>query len=346
MKALVCKHPGEPESLSFEDWPAPTPRDGEVLVALHAAGLNYPDILQVAGTYQIGSSLPCVFGAEGAGEVLACGAGVEQFRPGDRVLVLAMGCWAEQVCVPAAALVRLAEGIDMVSAAAFPVAYNTAWHALLHRGNLRAGETLLVHGASGGVGLAAVQIGKYLGARVIATGSCDDKLERIRRLGADQVINCRTQALREVLYELTGGAGVDVVFDPVGGAQMDATLKSLAPFGRLLVIGFTSGQIAQLPSNLLLLREAVAIGVNIGQWTRRNPAASRQNLVDIQTRIAAGELAPYVARTFDLVDGAAALRSILNREVVGKYVLLTELGKLHANRCLREKTLMHRDRAT
>ena len=327
MKALVCRQHGEPEALCFESWAASTPHAGEVLVAVHAAGLNYPDILQVAGTYQIGSDLPCVFGAEGAGEVISCGPGVEAFQPGDRVLILAMGCWAEEVCVPAEALVNISDEIDMVTAAAFPVAYNTAWHALLQRGNLQAGETLLVHGASGGVGLAAVQIGKYLGARVIATGFCDDKLAIVSRLGADHVINLKTHPLRETLQALTEGSGIDVVLDPVGGPPLEASLKCLAPFGRLLVIGFTSGQIAQLPSNLLLLREAVAIGVNIGQWARRNPAESRQNLIDIQKLITNGKLTPYVARTFDLADGGDALRLILKREVVGKYVLMTERGK-------------------
>lgn len=326
MKALVCRTLGGPELLSFEKWAVRRPGVGEVTVALHASGLNFPDLLQIAGTYQTRIELPFVFGAEGAGEVIACGEGVSRFARGDRVAVRSLGCYAEQVTVAERLLVKLDDVVGMLVGAAFPVTYGTAWHALVDRGRLAAGETLLIHGASGGVGLAAVQIGKYLNARVIATGSNDARLADVRAAGADHVINHRVQPLREALRKLTEGRGVDVVLDTIGGDLFDVSVKSMAPFGRLLVVGFVGGRIAQAASNLLLLHECEVIGVNLGAWAERCPREAQEQLEKLQALIAVGRL-PRVAQTFALAEGAAALDVLRGGEIVGKRVLLTERGK-------------------
>ncbi len=272
MKAVVCKQFGPPESLVVEDLPSPRAGPGEAVISVKAASLNFPDVLIIQNKYQFKPPLPFSPGSELAGVVKEVGAGVSAFKPGDKVIAFTTyGAFAEEAKTEAARLLPLPEGMDFVAGAAFLLTYATSDHALRDRAALRAGEWLLVLGAAGGVGLAAIDIGKALGARVIACASSEEKLAVCRSHGADATINYATEDLRERIQTITGKSGVDVVYDPVGGAYTEPAFRSLAWRGRQLVVGFAAGEIPKLPLNLALLKGASVVGVFWGDFARREP---------------------------------------------------------------------------
>ncbi len=324
MKAVLCKQYGPPESLTFEDLPSPRPGPGEVVVSVNAASVNFPDVLIIENRYQFKPPLPFSPGSELSGVVKEVGADVGAWRPGDKVMAFTTyGAFAEEVRTEAARLVALPDGMDFVSAAAFLLTYGTSDHALRDRGGLKAGETLLVLGAAGGVGLAAIQIGRTLGARVIACASTEDKLAVCRSQGADATINYSNEDLRERVKALTDGRGVDVVYDAVGGPYTEPAFRSLAWRGRLLVVGFAAGEIPKLPLNLALLKGAAAVGVFWGDFARREPAAFAASARQLGGWFREGKLRPHVSRTFALKDAAEALKLMAARQVTGKVVLTT-----------------------
>lgn len=334
MKAVICTALGDPSVLKLMDWPNPDLGPGEVRVQLRAGGVNFADLLVISGRYQETWEPPFVLGTEGAGVVTECGAGVEGVAPGDRVLVQnnsGRACYADEVVVPAFKVARIPDALDFVRAACLPINFGTAFYALVDRGALAAGETIVIHGASGGVGLAAVQIAKALGARVIATGGDDEKLAVVARMGADETINYRTESLPERILELTGGRGAECFYDPVGGDIFDASLKAIAFGGRLLVIGFTSGRIPAATANRVLFKGISIVGAPYGMLTKRDPAGWARNMDLILGMVGRGEINPLVARIFPLAEASEALRMVEARKVAGKCVLLTDLGLREAN---------------
>ncbi len=279
MKAVLCTHYGPPEELAVTDVEAPTPDRGQVVLAVKAAGVNFPDTLIIQGKYQLQPPLPFAPGSEVAGIVKSVGAGVDPSLVGARAMAFtAYGGFAEEVAVDANVLVPIPDGVDLKTAAAFGLTYGTAYHALKDRALLSTGETALVLGAGGGVGLAAVELAKLLGARVIAAASTDAKLEVCRRYGADEVINYASENLRDRMKALTTGTGANVVFDPVGGAYSKPALRSTAWDGRYLVIGFASGEIPRIPLNLPLLKGCAVVGVFWGSFAARESQRNRANL--------------------------------------------------------------------
>lgn len=324
MKALLCKAFGDPASLEYGDAPNPVPGPGEVLIAVRAAGVNFPDALMVQGKYQFKPALPFAPGAELAGDVIALGEGVTNAKVGDRVIAsVRCGAFAEQAVAPATHLIPLPRGVSYEVGASFTLVYGTSYHALKGRAQLQPGETLLVLGAAGGVGLAAVQIGKALGARVIAAASTAEKLALCRDNGADEVINYTTEDLRERLKALTGGKGPDVIYDPVGGKYAEPAFRSIAWRGRYLVIGFADGQIPSLPLNLPLLKGASIVGVFWGEFVARQLPDFAQDLRELFTLVAQGKLRPHVSQLYPLAQGAQALQDLLARKVTGKVVIVT-----------------------
>ena len=322
MKAVLCKQFGPPESLVIEELPSPKAGAGEVVVRMRAASLNFPDVLIIQNKYQFKPPLPFSPGSELAGVVKEVGEGVAGHKPGDRVIAFTTyGAFAEEVKVDAGRLVPIPEGMDFNSAAAFLLTYGTSDHALRDRGQLRAGETLLVLGAAGGVGLAAIEIGKALGAHVIACASSADKLEVCKQHGADETINYATEDMRERIKELTGGRGVDVVYDPVGGPYTEPALRSTAWRGRLLVIGFAAGDIPKIPLNLPLLKGCSIMGVFWGDFARREPKAFAASIAQLGAWFRAGKLKPHVSQTFPLEQAVEALKLMAGRKVKGKVVL-------------------------
>jgi NADPH2:quinone reductase len=295
MKAILAKHHGPPESLVLEDIPSPLPGPGEVLVAVHASAVNFPDTLIIENKYQFKPALPFSPGGEVAGTVKQVGAGVEGFKPGDRVIAACgWGGFAEEVCTVARKLVRLPEGISMESAAALVIAYGTTHYALKDRAAIQPGETLLVLGAAGGTGLSAIELGKLMGARVIAAASTDEKLALCRAHGADETINYATEDLRERVKALTGGRGVDVVYDPVGGAYAEPALRSMAWRGRYLVIGFTAGEIPKLALNLVLLKGCAIVGVFYGGFSAAEPQRHELLMQELLGWLADGRIRPAI----------------------------------------------------
>jgi NADPH:quinone reductase len=321
MKAVLCKQFGPPESLVVEDLPSPRAGPGEVVVSVKAASLNFPDVLIIQNKYQFKPPLPFSPGSELAGVVKEAGEGV-RFRPGDKVIAFTTyGAFAEEVKTEASRLVPLPQGMDFVTGAAFLLTYGTSEHALCDRGNLQAGETLLVLGAAGGVGLAAIEIGKALGARVIACASSEEKLAVCRSHGADAAINYVNEDMRERIKALTDGRGVDVVYDAVGGPYTEPAFRSLAWRGRLLVVGFAAGEIPRLPLNLALLKGAAVVGVFWGDFGRREPARFAESVARLGEWFRAGKLRPHVSGTLPLVKAAEALQQMAGRQVKGKLVL-------------------------
>ena len=323
MRAVVCRAWGEPETLRLENV-APAPLGAnEARVRVHACGVNFADTLMVAGKYQVKPEFPFTPGLEAAGEVVAMGAGVRHLRPGQRVLAVLRfgGGYAEEIVVNADAVVPIPDRMDFVTAAAFPVAYGTAHFALTHRGDLRPGETLLVLGAAGGVGLSAVEIGKAMGARVIAAAGDPDKLEIARKHGADELIDYRTESIRDRVRELTDGLGANVVFDPVGGDAFDQALRAVNWEARMLVIGFAGGRIQAVPANLILVKNISVIGVVWGAQAARDPVLVSRNLAELLRWWEAGQLRPVIARTFPLAEAGAAMQALLSRRYPGKIVL-------------------------
>jgi NADPH2:quinone reductase len=322
MKAVLCKAYGPPESLVIEDLPSPKAGAGEVVVSVKAASVNFPDVLIIQNKYQFKPPLPFSPGSELAGVVKEVGEGVTRFKPGDKVIAFTgHGAFAEEVKTEAARLVPLPAGMDFNSGAAFILTYGTSDHALRDRGELKAGETLLVLGAAGGVGLAAIEIGKALGARVIACASSDDKLAVCREHGADETINYATEDMRERIKALTGGKGVDVVYDAVGGAYSEPAFRSIAWRGRLLVVGFAAGEIPKLPLNLALLKGASIVGVFWGDFARREPKEFAASVRQLGQWFAEGKLKPHVSQTMPLARAAEALNLMAARKVKGKLVL-------------------------
>ena len=322
MKAVVCRQYGPPDSLVVEELPSPRPGAGEVVVAVKAASVNFPDVLIIQNKYQFKPPLPFSPGSEFAGVVKEVGAGVQAVKPGDKVIAFSTyGAFAEEVKIEASRLLALPEKMDYLSGAAFLLAYGTSDHALRDRGALRAGETLLVLGAAGGVGLAAIEIGKALGAQVIACASSEDKLQVCREHGADATINYASEDLRERIQAITGKSGVDVVYDPVGGPYSEPAFRSIAWRGRLLVVGFAAGEIPRLPLNLALLKGASVVGVFWGDFARREPKQFAASVRQLGSWFHEGRLRPHVSRTFPLEQAAEALKLMAARQVMGKVVL-------------------------
>jgi NADPH:quinone reductase len=318
MRAIVCEELGGPERLVLREVPSPTPAAGQVKVALRARGVSFVDVLMIAGQYQVKRELPFIPGGEAAGAVLEVGPGVEGIAPGDRVLV--PGGYADEAVVAASRVTPLPDSVTFEAGAAFRGNYTTAYYGL-QRGRLRAGEVLLVHGAAGGVGLAAVDVGKLLGATVIAAASTGEKLAVCRRMGADHVVNY-SHGFRDQVRALTGDRGADVIYDPVGGDVFDESMRCIAPFGRLVVVGFTSGRPAQAKTNHLLVKDAEVIGFTIGALAHLDPAWERRNFDVLLGWLAAGRIAPHVSHRLPLAQAAEALTLVRERKVIGKAVLV------------------------
>jgi NADPH2:quinone reductase len=324
VKAVLCKQYGAPDTLVVEEVSSPAPGPGEAVVSVKAAGVNFPDVLVIQNKYQFKPPLPFSPGSELAGVVKEVGAGVTGIKRGDSVIaIVPYGAFAEEVKVDAARLMSRPEGMDYPHAAGFLFTYATSDHALRDRARLEAGETLLVLGAAGGVGIAAVEIGKALGARVIACASSEDKLAICREHGADAAINYANEDLREGIKQLTGGKGADVVFDPVGGAYTEPALRSTAWRGRLLVIGFAAGDIPKIALNLALLKGCSIVGVFVGEFMRREPARFAESVRQLGEWYRQGKLNPHVSATFPLERATDALELMAARKVKGKVVLTT-----------------------
>lgn len=322
MKALLCKHYGGPDDLSIDDIAEPAARPGEAIVEVKAAALNFFDTLIIAGKYQTKPAMPFSPAAEFAGVVRSLGDGVTGIKAGDRVLgYVGYGAAQQRVAARADRLVPIPDALDFDHAAGLCVTYGTTLHALKDRAHLREGETLAVLGASGGVGLAAVELGKAMGARVIACASSDDKLAFAKKHGADDGINYATDDLKEALRRVTGGKGADVIYDPVGGAYAEQALRSIAWKGRFLVVGFAAGEIPKIPLNLALLKGCDIVGVFWGSFIERDPAGHRANTQQIIDWVVAGKLSAHVQAAYPLSDAATALKALAARKVMGKIVL-------------------------
>jgi len=322
MKAMICTQFGPPETLVLGDLPDPEPGPGQVRIRVRAAGVNFPDILVVQGKYQLKPPFPFAPGVEVAGEVQAVGADVAHVKAGDRVIaMLTFGGYAELAVAEASNCFVIPDSMPFETAAGFTVTYGTSHHAFKQRARLKPGETVLVLGAAGGVGLTAVELAKVMGARVIAAASSDEKLALASDYGADHGINYGTVNLREGIKLLTGGDGVDVVYDPVGGEFSEAAFRSIAWEGRHLVIGFAAGPIPQLPLNLPLLKGAAVVGVFWGDFTRRNPQLHRENMDELFRWYDEGRLKPFVSQTFPLEKAAEAMTVLSSRAARGKVVL-------------------------
>ena len=319
MKAIVCKNWGTPEGLSLETLESPRPGPGQVSIAIHACGVNFADTLLIQGQYQVKPEPPFSPGMEASGEVLECGMGVTGLQSGDRVMVvLSYGGYAEAVVAPAVAVIPLPLTMDFVTAAGFPVAYGTSHLALTHRAHLQAGENLLVHGVGGGVGLTAVEIGKVLGATVIATASNPEKLKIAAEHGADYLIDSSREDIRERVKAL---GGADVVYDPVGGDAFEASLRCINWEGRILAIGFASGKVPHPPANHLLVKNCSVIGLYWGAYLQRNPELMHQSLSELLDWYVQGKLKPHVSQTFPLERAKEALVALLARRTTGKVVI-------------------------
>jgi NADPH2:quinone reductase len=321
MRAFVCRTLSEDWSgAGIEERPVPEPGAGEVLVKIAAAAVNFPDLLMCQGKYQYKPDPPFVVGMEGAGEIVALGRGVGDWRVGDRVIVGGRnGIFAEYVAAPAASLRGKPAALDMAQAASYGAAYLTAYVALVRRGALREGETLLVHGAAGGVGLAAVDMGKLLGARVIATASTEAKRDFLSAYGADRVLPAT--GFREAVKELTGGRGADVIYDPVGGDVFDESVRCIAFDGRLLVVGFTSGRIPSVSVNMPLIKGFSVVGVRAGEYGRQFPERGRENAEAIWRMADEGRIRPHIHARVPLDNTLDAFRMLASREAIGKVVV-------------------------
>jgi NADPH:quinone reductase len=325
MKALLCKEFGPAEKLVLEEIAAVEAGKGQVVVEVRACSVNFPDTLIIEGKYQLKPDFPFAPGSDVAGVVKKVGDGVTHTRVGDRVLaVLGWGGFVEEVAVDESKLIPLPPNLAFVTAAAFALTYATSYYALKDRAHLQAGETLLVLGAAGGVGLAAVEIGKVMGAKVIAAASSDEKLAVCRQYGADELINYSSEDLKERLKTLTHGNGVDVVYDPVGGPYSEIALRNTAWEGRFLVIGFSNGAIPRIPLNLALLKGCSIVGVFFGAFAQRDPNHNTQNFQQLLSWIEAGKLKPLISATYPLSHAADALKSITARKVTGKVVVVPE----------------------
>lgn len=322
MKAVLCKEYGPAESLVIEDVPSPEAKGHGVKVRVKAAGLNFPDTLIIQGKYQIKPTMPFSPGGEMSGEVLAVGEKVTRFKAGDRVAGLTgYGAFAEEVVVPEQNLLPVPDSMSDEKAAAFSMVYGTSYHALKQRANIQPGESLLVLGASGGVGLATVELGKAMGAHVIAAASTAEKLEVAKAAGADELINYTEEPLKDAIKRLTDSKGVDVVYDPVGGDFTEQALRGMAWNGRHLIIGFAAGEIPKIPANLALLKGCSVVGVFWGSFTQREPDVSARNMMELMELFAEGKIDPKISEVFEFEDYAKALGALTERRATGKVVL-------------------------
>lgn len=322
MRAVVCRELIGPDGLQVEEQPTPEPGPGEVRVRVRAAGVNFADCLIITGHYQEKPEPPFSPGMEIAGQIEACGTGVAGFTPGEPVMAtLSYGGFAEETLVPAGQLVRLPDTIDYVTAAGLGIAYGTAYGALAWAARIQAGETLVVHGAAGGVGLATVECGHVLGATVIATARGPKRLETARAHGADHLIDTAAEDVRTRIREITGGKGANVVFDPVGGELFKASLRSIAWEGRLLIIGFASGDIPQIPANILLIKNAHAIGFYWGSYRTQAPARVHAGFERLLAWHAAGRIRPHVSDVLPMSEAGRAIELLRARKSTGKVVL-------------------------
>jgi NADPH2:quinone reductase len=320
-KAVVCRELGPPERLRLETFTSAPLKQGEVRVAIHAAGINFPDILMTAGEYQFKPELPFTPGVEAAGEVVEV-AGADGVAVGDRVIIkMRHGAYADEAVVASSQLVPLPSTFDYAEGATFLAAHGTAYHALIDRGQLQSGEVLLVHGAGGGVGLAAVEMGKFLGATVIAAASSEEKLAVAQTRGADHLVRYGREPFREVVKRITDGRGADVVFDPVGGEIFENSLRCIAWGARILVIGFTGG-IGLARTNLLLIKGASVLGVRAGEAVRRNPALGEVRIKALSAWAEAGRIRPNISHRLPLEDFAPAMRLLTDRKAIGRVALL------------------------
>lgn len=322
MKALQCKEAGPADKLVIEEVEDPSAGKGQVVVDIHAAGLNFPDTLMISGKYQFAPDHPYIPGGEAAGVVTSVGEGVTGIAVGDRVIAtMLIGAFAEKVAVPAAAVTHMPDEMDFRTGAGMSVTYGTSYHALKQSAQIKKGETLLVLGAAGGVGLAAVELGAAMGARVIAAASTDEKLEVAKAAGAEMTVNYSKEDLKARIKELAGPGGVDVVYDPVGGELSDPALRCLGAGGRFLVIGFAAGDIPRIPLNLVLLKECRIVGVFWGSFARREPETQAKNVADMMKMFAKGKIKPLVADAFEFSDYEAAFERITSRQAKGKVIL-------------------------
>ncbi|MDB5948197.1 MAG: NADPH:quinone oxidoreductase [Massilia sp.] len=323
MKAVVCKAWGLPDSLEVQELPGLVAGPGQVVIDVKAAGVNFPDVLIIQGKYQVRPELPFTPGGEISGVISAVGADVAGLNVGDKVIAFTgQGGFAQQVVAPAQAVMPMPPGMDFDLAAAITLTYGTSHHAIADRAALMPGETMLVLGAAGGVGLAAVEIGKALGARVIAAASSDDKLAVCRQHGADATINYTTEDLREAIKAATGGKGPDVIYDPVGGAYTEAAFRAIGWRGRYLVVGFANGEIPKLPLNLMLLKGASLVGVFWGEFAKREPKANLAAMRQLLGWLAEGKIRPRISARYALDDTARALEDMAARRVTGKVVIV------------------------
>ena len=324
MKAVLCKEYGLPGKLVIEEVPSPKAAHGQVVVSVKACGVNFPDTLIIQGKYQFKPEMPFSPGGEVAGVVKEIGEGVTRVKPGDRVIAFnTWGGFAEEMVVDAERTMLMSASMDFIRASAFVLTYGTSYHALKDRAEIKAGETLLVLGAAGGVGLAAVQLGKVMGARVIAAASSDEKLKVCRDNGADETINYGSEDLRARVKIITAGKGVDVVYDPVGGPYSEPALRDMAWKGRFLVVGFAAGDIPKVALNLTLLKGCSIVGVFWGAFTRNEPERNRENNWELMAMYEAGKIKPHIHATYPLERAAEALNEVLNKRVSGKVVLVT-----------------------
>lgn len=322
MKAIVCRDWGVPDTLVIEDLPDVIPGPGHVAIDIKAAGVNFPDVLIIQNKYQVKPALPFTPGSELAGVVRAVGDGVTQVKTGDQVIAFAgQGAFAQQISAPVQAVMPMPSGMDFDTAAAITLTYGTSHHAVVDRGQLKTGETMLVLGAAGGVGLAAIEIGKALGARVIAAASSAEKLKVCKAHGADDVINYTAEDLREAVKGATAGKGPDVIYDPVGGMYAEPAFRSINWRGRYLVVGFANGEIPKLPLNLPLLKGASLIGVFWGDFARREPDANAAAMRQIMGWLAEGKIRPHISGRYALAETPQALNDMAARKVTGKIVI-------------------------
>jgi NADPH2:quinone reductase len=322
MKALVCKEFGPAKNLKVEDMNEPIPNSDEVCIKVHAAGVNFPDILMVEGKYQVKPAFPFAPGAEAAGEIISIGDNVTNYKVGQRVIAMTgHGAFAEIVKASEKKLIPLNDNVDFETASILPMVYGTSAHALIQRGKLKKDETLLVHGAAGGVGLAAVEIGKAMGARVIATASTDEKCQVAKEHGADETINYSNGQFKEIVKSMTDGKGADVIYDPVGGDVFDQSLRCIAWEGRLLVVGFTSGRIPSAPANLALLKSCDIVGVFWGAFVERTPHINLENFDKLYQWIDEGYIKPRISMKVSLENTLDAMQAIADRKIIGKAIV-------------------------
>jgi NADPH2:quinone reductase len=325
MKAVVCEAWGLPESLKVQELQDPQPGPGQVVIDVQAAGVNFPDVLIVQGKYQFKPELPFVPGSEVAGVIRSVADNVTTFKVGDKVIAFtSTGGFGQQLLAPVQALMPMPPGMDFDTAAAITLTYGTSYHAIVDRAKLEAGENMLILGAAGGVGLAAIEIGKALGARIIACASTDEKLEVCRQHGADVLINYSKQDLREAVKAATGGKGPDVIYDPVGGEYAEPAFRSIAWGGRYLVVGFANGEIPKLPLNLTLLKGASLMGVFWGEFTKRDPKGNLKNMRQVLQWLQEGKIKPLISGRYALEDAWRALGDMAARRVTGKVVVLPQ----------------------